>query len=163
MLPMPNHSQSLVPAPGLPAKPASAPNISFQEMQQLHRGQAPHGLHMQHAQPSPLQSMRNGFHGLPPTPLTPSGSASEERAQTVEAPELKADAQEVELETAEVTIESLPQEQVEAALPSTNAAVDEAARDRQREDMIGFVYTDNEETPEEKMAKIARYSAYLAA
>ena len=145
---------SLPPAPGLPQRPAlGAPPVNAFQMQQLHQGQLPVPPHPmmhsnQQSNPPTLPDATQKEHGqnvvntsqeLPkevPLPAIPAPTTAEAKAPSAEPP--------------------APEPKVET---KTEEATDKKGKKEKEKDKgTKMVYSDNQISPEEKMAKLPRYA-----
>ena len=147
-LPQPQRQNSLPAAPGLPQRPSfGAPPVNAFQMQQMHQGQlqGPPTTNFNNEQPQSkgvFDSIQNGLPGQAP----PSGviSQSQDKSSTLAAPHENAAGSSTTLAAeakVEVKSEDAPGEK-------------KSKKDRETR----MVYTDNETSPEEKMARLPRYA-----
>ena len=135
----PRAPASLSPAPGLPQRPSfGAPPVNAFQMQQMHQGQIP-------GPPNPPE--RNG---IPPKPQMSSLGAAAENPTSLD--DLVSGA-------------AREADKADAAAPGkSNAKAEDAQeekkgkKDKDKDKSIKLVYSDNEVSPEEKMAHLPRYA-----
>jgi hypothetical protein len=131
----PQRPNSLPPAPGLPQRPAfGAPPVNHFQMQQMHQGQHPGQRSLSFSE-TPTQNGNQASTSANGTPVqsTTVVSTNDTPQPTQEAKENKA-----ETKPAEGTTEK------------------KSKKDKDKE--VKLVYSDNEVSPEEKLAKLARYA-----
>jgi len=147
---------SLPPAPGLPQRPSfGAPPVNHHQMQQMHQGQLP-GPPSNHAYH--LQQNSNGGPGAPPSfKGSPSNSLPEplkklsDNATSLD--DLVSGAAK-DADKAASGPEVKPQEEPEAA----GGTKEEKKGKKEKDKSMKLIYSDNEVSPEEKMAQMPRYA-----
>ena len=160
--PFPPRPPSLPAAPGLPQRPAfGAPQVNAFQMQQMHQGQIPGLPNPPPINPSiPKQEMpQNGnfqHQQQQPLPTAPSTSAGPESVHATSLDDLISGAsQEAEASViAAVQPQALPAEQA-----LTEAGEEKASKkEKDKNKATKLVYSDNDVSPEEKMARMPRYA-----
>lgn len=172
-------SGSLPPAQGLPQRPAfQAPPVNAFQFQQMHQGQLPGGqnaspVQQSHAQQN-IQAFNNNAQQPPPAASTvPIPEATQESANGQSLDDLISEAKEAESSKPTKAADILDVPKVEPNAKNKPVFAKEEAKpevkveekldgkkDKDKSKVTKLVYDDNEISPEEKMAKMARY-AYI--
>ncbi|CAF9941007.1 hypothetical protein IMSHALPRED_002249 [Imshaugia aleurites] len=151
---MPPRPGSLPPAPGLPQRPSfGAPPVNAFQMQQMHQGQLP-------GPPNPTDHSHNAQqrHGQSGGPGGPAGSGPP--PSSLPAP-LSANATSLDdlvsgaakdADKAAGTVETKPE------VPKVEEPAEEKKGKKEKDKNMKLVYSDNEVSPEEKMAQMPRYA-----
>ena len=156
-LPQRTLSGSLPPAPGLPQRPAfGAPHVNHFQMQQMHQGQIPGPPNLSVNQSAPAPSIpQNNFQQQPTVPLQHALQSSETCLKDLAlAPTQQAEEEATAVRTATDTPKSVDK-------PSDKPAdefVEENKEKKEKSKASHLVYSDQETSPEEKMAKMPRYA-----
>ncbi|KAL8950732.1 MAG: hypothetical protein Q9222_003251 [Ikaeria aurantiellina] len=142
----PRPPASLSPAPGLPQRPSfGAPPVNAFQMQQMHQGQLP-------GPPNPPDSAFNNSRGAgapPGKPLFPAPETMSENATSLDDL-VSGAAREAEKTTGNNLGDNSATKQDEAP--------EEKKGKKEKEKSTKLVYSDNEVSPEEKMAHLPRYA-----
>lgn len=183
-LPQRNNSGSLPPAPGLPQRPAvGAPQVNAFQFQQMHQGQipTPQNQPMHHQYPTQNGHPAGYQPQVVPQPQTiaPPPGLSQENPNATSLDDLissaSKQAESAASQTAKHAVEKEPELHPPAITESTKTtepvstlvpnavkedAVDDKASKKEKEKpkTTKLVYSDNEVSPEEKMAAMARYA-----
>ncbi len=158
-LPPPQRSGSLPAAPGLPQRPSfGAPPVNAFQMQQMHQGQI-------HGPPNSTPSI--GAQNLPAQQAgwMPAQNGNNEyvtrNATDVAAPPPPANVTLNETSITATSLDDLVAGAAKDANKTDNKAEAPAAEKKAKKDKdkpVKLVYSDNEMSPEEKMAKMPRYA-----
>ncbi|KAL9102466.1 MAG: hypothetical protein Q9163_002396 [Psora crenata] len=144
---MPQRPGSLPPAPGLPQRPAfGAPPVNAQQMQQMHQGQLPLPPNTT-SQPHPLQVAPPATQPLK-TPASILG----------QSPPGVSSANASSLDDLVSGAANDADKAASAAEANPVPAQEEKKIRKDKEKSMKLVYSDNEVSPEEKMAKLPRYA-----
>ena len=153
-------SVSLPSAPGLPQRPAfGAPPVNAFQFQQMHQGQIPapqsHNAVLQYApgQPQPNQTPQ-----LPPQIPAPGQPTPAEAASSLD--DLIANAsKQADVNAAEAaTFTKVATSPAAAPEPLEEKASIKKDKEKEKAKATRLVYSDNETSPEEKMAMLAKYA-----
>lgn len=158
-------SVSLPNAPGLPQRPAfGAPPVSASQFHQMHQGQipasqTPHGV----PQYSPPQAPPGTTTQLPQPPSVPAPFAGDESLDDlIKGARDQADAQAAAAVSVTATsAPAVPTPPVAAPPVKEEAVEDKAAKkdkEKEKPKSTRLVYSDNETSPEEKMAMMPKYA-----
>ena len=157
---------SLPAAPGLPQRPVfGAPQVNAFQMQQMHQGQIP-GLpnpppNLSVPLPSlPQNLQQNGFQQQSLTSAVASATPGDATKATSTDDVMSAASKEADTAAlAPKGTPSAPTPVHTAAPPATEGAGEKTSKkDKDKSKMSKMVYTDNEVSPEEKMARMPRYA-----
>lgn len=156
-------SGSLPPAPGLPQRPAfGAPHVNHFQMQQLHQGQIPGPPNLPMNQPAPGSNLQqNSFPQQ--RPIVPPQNTQQMQSNEASVDELILGALK---EAEDAVVVRAATETPKAAdkppdKPSDTPAEDpvEGKKDKKEKSKAShLVYSDQSMSPEEKMARMARYA-----
>ncbi|EXJ92045.1 hypothetical protein A1O3_00595 [Capronia epimyces CBS 606.96] len=158
-------SVSLPSAPGLPQRPAfGAPSVNAFQFQQMHQGQIPapqtHTVlqHRSHeASPNPVAQ-----HPPPASLPTPSSADDGQNASSLDdliaSASKRADANAATAATATAPPQIPPPTSAPAKEETTEDKAEKKDKDKEKPKTTRLVYSDNETSPEEKMALLARYT-----
>ncbi|KAL9131580.1 MAG: hypothetical protein Q9217_000537 [Psora testacea] len=146
---MPQRPGSLPPAPGLPQRPAfGAPPVNAQQMQQMHQGQLPsppnpiNQSYTQQGAPAVAQSLKSPALAGPPGILSANASSLDDLVSGAAK----------DADKAAIAPETKPEP------PKTAPALEEKKTKKEKDKSMKLIYSDNEVSPEEKMAKLPRYA-----
>ena len=152
----PQRPSSLPSAPGLPQRPAfGAPPVNAFQMQQMHQGQMgapPPSVPYGEPQPQPQASFNSG-QGPPPGMAGPSGVPPQDKSNLTLSAAISA------ANGAAASTTPVPQG-AQAGAPQGDGAPSEkkAKKEKDKDKDVKMVYSDNEVSPEEKMARLPRYA-----
>ncbi|PGH17929.1 hypothetical protein AJ79_00828 [Helicocarpus griseus UAMH5409] len=133
--PFPSRTPSLPTAPSLPQRPSfGAPQVNAFQMQQLHHGQPSYGMETTQSSRSPSRTLSTGEQ--PSTSIDDLISGAAKQADEI-AGKSPATA---------------------AAKPEDGTAENPAKKEKEKSKPTRMVYSDNEISPEEKMAQLPRYA-----
>ena len=130
---------SLPAAPGLPQRPAfAAPPVNAEEMHQMHQGQfkGPHSPAERPLNPQHQQAQPTGSVVKPGSPTVKTSVVGEPTVDT----------------SNEMTAKGKPGD------TKAGEGADEKKSKKEKDKSMKLIYADNEVSPEEKMAKMARYA-----
>jgi len=154
-------SGSLPAAPGLPQRPSfGAPSVNAFQMQQMHQGQIPvppntipslgtHKAQQQQASWSPSQNGSNGNSSSNVANVVTSGVYAKEATN-----EASATASSIDVEMSGVAKDA---EKTESKA-EVQLGEKKTKKDKGKDKPVKLMYSDNEMSPEEKMAKLPRYA-----
>ncbi|KAJ9612952.1 hypothetical protein H2200_002893 [Cladophialophora chaetospira] len=151
-------SVSLPSAPGLPQRPAfGAPPVNAFQFQQMHQGQIPapqsHNAVPQYA---PGQAPPNPASQLPQNPAPAQPEAASSLDDLIANASKQADVDNAAAAAAnKIAVPPVPAPAAEPAEEKVGAKKD---KEKEKTKATRLVYSDNETSPEEKMAMLARYA-----
>ena len=149
-LPQPQRQNSLPAAPGLPQRPSfGAPPVNAFQMQQMHQGQmqGPPTTTFNNQQAESkvgFDGNQNGIHGQ--TTSSNIINPSQDKLSSLAAPHENGTGSSL-----------VPSAETKAEAKSEDAPVEKKSK-KDKEKETRMVYTDNETSPEEKMARLSRYA-----
>ncbi|ERF72174.1 hypothetical protein EPUS_02965 [Endocarpon pusillum Z07020] len=155
-------SGSLPPAPGLPQRPAfGAPHVNHFQMQQMHQGQIPGPPNQPVNQAAPAATLQPN--SLPQPPAVQSQITQQLRSNETSLDDLilGASKQAEEAVTAQAAAETPKAvDQPSKKPPETPAGepAEEKKDKKEKSKAAHLVYSDQETSPEEKMARMPRYA-----
>lgn len=140
--------------PGLPTRPSfAAPPVNATQMQHFHHGGMPAGFSNASVPPSTAQIINSDSPRPNAMPLRPEPVSSEASVAAVEQKpqhEVAADAVPAATDTQDMS--------GQAAAGAADGDVKKAKKVKDKDKAVRLVYSDNEVSPEEKMAKMSRYA-----
>ena len=146
---------SLPAAPGLPQRPAfGAPQVNAFQMQQMHQGQIPGPPNPPINQSFPRQDLLHNTFQQHPAPVGPPSSVPRESANATSLDDLISGASQQAEANSRVQAEPTPPSQ-SVEEPAEEKA---AKKDKDKSKPLVMVYSDNDVSPEEKMARMPRYA-----
>ena len=152
---MPQRPGSLPPAPGLPQRPSfGAPPVNAFQMQQMHQGQLP-------GPPNPTDHSHNAQqqHGGNGGLGAPGGSGPPPGSLPVPPPSANATSlDDLLLGAAKDADKAAGTAETKLGLPQIQEPAEEKKGKKEKEKNMKLVYSDNEVSPEEKMAQMPRYA-----
>jgi len=151
-------------APGLPQRPAvGAPPVNAFQFQQMHQGQIPASQSHVTQQYPPQNTPANGHvpspqpHTASQAPVRPEAPSSENVDELISSASKQADEKDA-VQPAQAQITSATPAERAIAPPLEEAAETKAGKkEKEKAKPTRLVYSDNETSPEEKMALLSRY------
>jgi hypothetical protein len=162
-IPQRSLSGSLPPAPGLPQRPAfGAPHVNHFQMQQMHQGQIPGPPNMPLGQPALASNVQqNSFPQLSTAQPQNISLQPQNHETSLDDLILGASKQAAEVVAVRATTEPPKAGEKPPDKPSERVvqeAVEEKKDKKEKSKASHLVYSDQETSPEEKMARMARYA-----
>ncbi|KAG8533585.1 uncharacterized protein KY384_001325 [Bacidia gigantensis] len=141
---IPQRPGSLPSAPGLPQRPTGGPPpVDAAQLQQMHLGHLP-------AQQNPLSNQQSGLPRIPMPPATQGPPAGNVSSVGVPVPGASQDADKTN-------------DLIDSKSEQPKVAPEEKKGKKEKDRGMRLVYSDNDVSPEEKMAKLPRYAFAPAA
>lgn len=160
-LPQRSLSGSLPPAPGLPQRPAfGAPHVNHFQMQQMHQGQIPGPPNLPISQTAPGPNVQQNNYPQQPF-LAPSLNTQPPQSNETSLDDLisgaSKQAEEAAAAAARTVVETPRAGEKPAEKPTEEPAEDKKDK-KEKSKASHLVYSDQETSPEEKMARMPRYA-----
>lgn len=134
-------------APGLPARPSfDLPNFNREDMQRMHTGQVP---------PPNNNTAHQQHNAIPPKPTYNKLSTIEDVEAMLQDTKNEWKQQQADEAAAKASAEKAAQEAAKTSIPATSS---KEKKKKSKPAFTKMIYSDNNESPEEKMAKQSKYA-----